>query len=1070
MGEVNVPYLVIGAYALFVIGSSLLVGLLPPFVNRPACKETDAARNEINIEQFSDHIRQRRDVETQRTNLNERIANFNKLHPGKIEEVSSRYSQARSRSIKVDGYKICPEIFQPEAGVTYPWYSQRLPDRYVPVHYDVELFVPQWGLAVYDGFMDMEVDIKGPAQNKYILVHAEAEIPLLQFIKDKNNNPIEIDCVAEYTYFKNDYFIIKTKDFLQPENGPISIEFLFIALLPEFDTGIFEFKFGKPGMESTMLASKFEPIEARKGFPCFDEPRFKPTWNFSIDHPKSTIALFNTPAIRDIPIPTINDSVQTTFVKTPPMPSYLIGMVVFNKDDFSKITEYGPGDMPVNIWVRNELIDQGALDILNMSMNIYSGLLDTFRDVDESSIPPKIDMFIIPEYPVEAVPHFGLPIFREHDFLFKYSSSSEKDLQRIALAIAKNLAEFWFGNFVTFSWWDELWLQESLGDYIKYRAVDEAYPEWNILPQFITEELIYALYDDGYPSSHPIYKPISNPYEIEEYFDDIESSKGAAILRMVEEELNYADMVKALTNYLNAHPWGIAEVDKFYESIGKVDKWPAKDFFDRWIRQSNYPLLNIRIADENGKQFIKVTQSRSLNSYSSIFAGDLLYPSPYNFTWYVPLTCSFGIGPKNGDRTSEQDFYIDVKEFSAEIRNTGPEKYTWVHCDRKFAGYYATDYTVENWENLGEALKQKNFEFLPEDRANIIHNLFINGFTERTSYFQVVDVLSYLNRESDYLPWKTVEKHLNDMAGILDYKQPFLQVSSFFSSMMRKIEEDMDLWTPSGVHVEELLKETILSLACRLQDSYCLRKTSELWADAIPGLLSGDYTNKLPPYVREIVFNYHIQNTYNVDEWDLILLEYENIEDQAERRRLLESLTFTRLPWLLARLLKEQKESKLERVDIFDTIRMMSENPVGREIAWDYFRINWREIFEEFGEDDARLGRMLLDISKTFENEFLFFELLEFVFFTETGATANARFRALEIVSTNNIWLMDKEKEIMDAFGDGRKNFELKKNKFLKNRTSQDFIAKAKEFVQNKLLIQDKPETEFSKIIKKAIL
>jgi len=303
----------------------------------------------------------------------------------------------------------------------------------------------------------------------------------------------------------------------------------------------------------------------------------------------------------------------------------------------------------------------------------------------------------------------------------------------------------------------------------------------------------------------------------------------------------------------------------------------------------------------------------------------------------------------------------------------------------------------------------------------------------------------------------------------LDYKQPFLQVSAFFSSMMRKIEEDMDLWTPSGIHVEELLKETILSLACRLQDSYCLRKASELWQGVIPSLLSGNYDSKLPPYIREIVFNYHMQNTYNVDEWDLVLLEYENIEDEAERRRLLESLTFTRLPWLLARLLKEQQASNLERVDLFDTAKLLSENPIGREIIWDYFRINYREIFE-FGEDDPRLGRMLIDISKTFENEFMFFELLEFVFFTETGATANARFRALEIVSTNNIWLMDKEKEIMDAFGDGRKHVALKQSKYLQNRTSQDFIAKAKGAIQKNLENHDKPETKFSKLIKKSLL
>lgn len=81
---------------------------------------------------------------------------------------------------------------------------------------------------------------------------------------------------------------------------------------------------------------------------------------------------------------------------------------------------------------------------------------------------------------------------------------------------------------------------------------------------------------------------------------------------------------------MNAHPWGIAEVRRFYEVLGSVNKWPAEDFFDRWIRQSNYPLLTIRLEkDEDNKQSINVVQSRALNSYFSIFASEQLYPSPY---------------------------------------------------------------------------------------------------------------------------------------------------------------------------------------------------------------------------------------------------------------------------------------------------------------------------------------------------------------------------------------------------------------------------------------------------------
>lgn len=176
-------------------------------------------------------------------------------------------------------------------------------------------------------------------------------------------------------------------------------------------------------------------------------------------------------------------------------------------------------------------------------------------------------------------------------------------------------------------------------------------------------------------------------------------------------------------------------------------------------------------------------------------------------------------------------------------------------------------------------------------------------------------------------------------------------------------------------------------------------------------------------------------------------------------------MTFTRLPWLLAALIEEQQDAKLEKIDLFDTIKMMSENPVGREIAWDYYRINFTALIEEFGEDEARLGQMLIDITKTFENEFLFYELLELVFFTETGATANARFRALEIVSTNNIWLLDKEQEIIEAFGDGRRKFSNKNNKYLANMTSKSFITKARDQM-NSLMAKTSKKDQFINMIK----
>ncbi len=115
---------------------------------------------------------------------------------------------------------------------------------------------------------------------------------------------------------------------------------------------------------------------------------------------------------------------------------------------------------------------------------------------------------------------------------------------------------------------------------------------------------------------------------------------------------------------------------------------------------------------------------------------------------------------------------------------------------------------------------------------------------------------------------------------------------------------------------------------------------------------------------------------------------------------------------------------------------------MGRELIWDYFRSNYIELLDYYGLDDSRLGQAIIDISSSFENEFLFYELIEFIYESSdlTGATANARFRALEIVSTTVVWLYEKEEEIFDAFkfeSNKNVNFDRNKNGSLLVRTEE---------------------------------
>ena len=196
----------------------------------------------------------------------------------------------------------------------------------------------------------------------------------------------------------------------------------------------------------------------------------------------------------------------------------------------------------------------------------------------------------------------------------------------------------------------------------------------------------------------------------------------------------------------------------------------------------------------------------------------------------------------------------------------GSTDYEWIHCDERFAGYYLMDYSVDNWENLGLALKAKNENLEPEDRANIIHNLFLNAYAGKASYHQLVDVLTYAGEEDDYLPWRTIHKHASDMGAILEHKRSFAQFSEYFITLIREIEYRDNFWEQSGDHTEEyiqigffitnesvlvmfiflirLKRETLIELSCKMQDTDCLRHATDLWEFAYVSIIDPSIQNE----------------------------------------------------------------------------------------------------------------------------------------------------------------------------------------------------------------------------------
>lgn len=180
------------------------------------------------------------------------------------------------------------------------WENPRLPKTVMPTDYEIELYTPIFETELYAGIALITAELN--ERTDTFIIHskliAEQGIGLL----DKSGNSIDIRCAGYYPV--NDYFVIRTTNPVERNQGPVILEYLFVGFLNIYESGLFEVKY-EGGKRSNLLASHFEPEDARKAFPCFDEPSFKARFEFLIDHPNDTVALSNMPPQVSNPLFTI---------------------------------------------------------------------------------------------------------------------------------------------------------------------------------------------------------------------------------------------------------------------------------------------------------------------------------------------------------------------------------------------------------------------------------------------------------------------------------------------------------------------------------------------------------------------------------------------------------------------------------------------------------------------------------------------------------------------------------------------------------------------------------------------
>src|ERR1700748_418247 len=441
-------------------------------------------------------------------------------------------------------------------------HAQRLPDSVRPEHYSLTL-APNLKDATFTGSEKIDVLLQHPVDS--ITLNA-AEIKF-QSVKTKVNGKTLTATVTEDPQKEQATF-----NFQQSlPAGRLTLEIEYTGILTNELRGFYLSKTAKRNYAVT----QFEPTDARRAFPSFDEPAFKATFNVSLIVDKADTAISNTNIVSDTPGPVAGEH-TIRFATTPKMSTYLVAFLV---GDFQCTSGESDG-VPIRACATPDKVQytKFAVQAAEFVLHYY----DTYFGIKYPM--PKLDMIAIPDFEAGAMENFGAITYRESDLLVDEKNAPLEAKKEVASVVAHEMAHQWFGDMVTMQWWNNLWLNEGFATGMENKPGAAWHPEWNI-PQDVAEGLNSTLNLDAAHTTRTIRAKADTPDQINEMFDGISYGKAGAVLLMVENYLGDETFRKGVHNYLAAHMYGNATAEDFWGAQTETSHKPVDKIMDSFVTQ-----------------------------------------------------------------------------------------------------------------------------------------------------------------------------------------------------------------------------------------------------------------------------------------------------------------------------------------------------------------------------------------------------------------------------------------------------------------------------------------------------
>ena len=737
------------------------------------------------------------------------------------------------------------------------------------------------------------------------------------------------------------------------------------------------------GRERYLATTQFEATDARRAFPCWDEPALKAVFEVTLVVPSELVAVSNMPVAGETQARPGFKAVR--FAETPVMSTYLLAFVV---GDLAAIEQRADGGTLVRVWATRGKEEQGRY-----ALETSARLLAYFNDYFGIPYPlPKLDHLAIPDFAAGAMENWGAVTYRETALLVDPEHSSADTRQSVAAVISHEMAHMWFGDLVTMAWWNDLWLNESFASWMGDKAVDHLFPEWEMWTQFLTADTNHALSLDGLKSSHPIEQAVDNPAEIGQLFDAISYSKGGSIIRMLEHFLGSETFRRGLHRYMSLHSYGNARTPDLWDALGDASGRPVTAIMDTWVKQTGYPILDARVSRQ--PDGIDVTLSQSRFVYENVLG----HQEDDDTLWHVPVSA------RTASDAHPVSTLMDAPQVTMRLQPAGygsPDE--WIKVNPLQNGFYRVRYPEEELARLTSPIQSL---VLPAaDRLGVQNDAYALARAGHIPATQFLAIAEAYSNETDASVCADLAANLRGVDTLLWDEPYYARFQAFARGVFQPLGDRIG-WDPRPRegHLDVLLRGTVLAQLGSYRDEDTLREAGSRFAAYVE-----DPTG-VRPDIRGVVFSLAAKrgdrSTYDTV-WDL----QRRATLQEEKVRLLVALSHFEQTELLEETLRR---SLSEEVRVHDTVRVVvsvAANRRGRDLAWEFLKDNWDEFDRRYGQGGFGLMR-LVSITSAFASVDRREEVERFFKDHPAPAADRSIRQSLERIRLNVAWLERNRSEL----------------------------------------------------------